>query len=88
MHDGSACGHGRSGRGQNRPTFYLAVEEVEVDGKVILYIHVPESSQVHRCKGKILDRNEVGDFDITNKTNLVSELYMIVHENENSEWDH
>jgi ATP-dependent DNA helicase RecG len=58
------------------PTFYLAVEEVEVDGKIILYIHVPESSQVHRCKGKIFDRNEDGDFDITNNTNLVSELYM------------
>ncbi|SDY98329.1 RNA-binding domain-containing protein [Tindallia californiensis] len=58
------------------PTFYLAVEEVEVDGKIILYIHVPESSQVHRCKGKIFDRNEDGDFDITNNTNLVSALYM------------
>jgi ATP-dependent DNA helicase RecG len=58
------------------PTFYMAVEEVEVDGKVILYIHVPESSQVHRCKGKIFDRNEDGDFDITNNTNLVSNLYM------------
>ncbi|MBP2028752.1 putative HTH transcriptional regulator [Acetoanaerobium pronyense] len=58
------------------PTFYLAVEEAEIDGKVILYINVPESSQVHRCKGKILDRNEDGDFDITNNTNLVSRLYM------------
>jgi ATP-dependent DNA helicase RecG len=58
------------------PTFYLAVEEVEIGGKVILYIHVPESSQVHRCKGKIFDRNEDGDFDITNNTNLVSGLYM------------
>jgi ATP-dependent DNA helicase RecG len=58
------------------PAFYLAVEDVEVDGKTILYINVPESSQVHRCKGKIFDRNEDGDFDITNNTNLVSGLYM------------
>ncbi len=58
------------------PTFYLAVEEVQVDEKVILYINVPESSQVHRCRGKIIDRNEDGDFDITNNTNLVSGLYM------------
>ena len=58
------------------PTFYLAIEEVEIDGKLILYINVPESSQVHRCKGKIFDRNEDGDFDITNNTNLVSGLYM------------
>lgn len=58
------------------PAFYLAVEDVEVDGKTILYINVPESSQVHRCKGIIFDRNEDGDFDITNNTNLVSGLYM------------
>ena len=58
------------------PTFYLLVEEVDVDGKTVLYINIPESSQVHRCKGKIFDRNEDGDFDITNNTNLVSGLYM------------
>ena len=58
------------------PAFYLAVDDVEIDGKTILYINVPESSQVHRCKGKIFDRNEDGDFDITNNTNLVSGLYM------------
>src|SRR5665648_433866 len=58
------------------PTFYLAIDDVEIDGKTILYINIPESSQVHRCKGKIFDRNEDGDFDITNNTNLVSGLYM------------
>jgi len=57
------------------PTFYLAIEEIEIDGKTILYINVPESSQVHRCKGRIFDRNEDGDFDITDNTNLVSGLY-------------
>ena len=58
------------------PAFYLAIEDVDVEGKTILYINIPESSQVHRCKGKIFDRNEDGDFDITNNTNLVSRLYM------------
>ncbi|WP_341479357.1 helix-turn-helix domain-containing protein [Clostridium gasigenes] len=57
------------------PTFYLSVEEYEIDKKVILYIYVPESSQVHRCSGKIFDRNEDGDFDITNNTNLVADMY-------------
>lgn len=57
------------------PTFYLKIEEVEIDGKVILYINVPESSQVHRCKGKIYDRNEDGDLNITDNTTLVSGLY-------------
>ena len=36
------------------------------------YIYIPESSQVHRCNGKIFDRNEDGDMDITDNTNLVS----------------
>src|SRR6056297_2573736 len=58
------------------PTFYLTVEDFEIDGKTILYINIPESSQVHRTKGKIFDRNEDGDFDITNNTNLVSRSYM------------
>ena len=58
------------------PTFYLSVEEIEVDDKIILYIFVPESSQVHRCNGKIFDRNEDGDIDITDNTNLVSGMYM------------
>ncbi len=58
------------------PIFYLNIDDFEVDGKTILYINIPESSQVHRCKGKIFDRNEDGDFDITNDTNQVSELYM------------
>ncbi|MFD0942885.1 RNA-binding domain-containing protein [Savagea faecisuis] len=58
------------------PTFYLNVQEIEIEGKTILYILVPESSQVHRCSGKIYDRNEDADIDITNNTNLVSVMYM------------
>jgi len=58
------------------PTFYLSVEEYEIENKTILYIYIPESSQVHRCNGKIFDRNEDGDLDITDNTNLVSALYM------------
>ncbi len=58
------------------PTFYLSIEEIKIDGHTILYIYVPESSQVHRCNGKIFDRNEDGDFEITDNTNLVAEMYM------------
>ncbi|HEY5563063.1 MAG TPA: hypothetical protein VIK72_15160 [Clostridiaceae bacterium] len=49
---------------------------MKVDEKTILYIYVPESSQVHRCNGKIYDRNEDGDMDITDNTKQVSEMYM------------
>lgn len=58
------------------PTFYLNAEEIQIGDKIILYIYVPESSQVHRCNGKIFDRNEDGDIDITHNTNLVSGMYL------------
>ena len=58
------------------PSVYLSIEEIAIDGKLILYIFVPESSQVHRCSGKIYDRNEDGDLNITDNTNLVSSLYI------------
>jgi hypothetical protein len=41
------------------------VDVVELDGKSLLRIYVPESSQVHRCNVRIYDRNEDGDLDIT-----------------------
>ncbi|MBW2557489.1 MAG: putative DNA binding domain-containing protein [Deltaproteobacteria bacterium] len=57
------------------PPCYLSVDEEQIDGKTVLHILVPESSQVHRCDGRIFDRNEDGDLDITNHTGLVGELY-------------
>ncbi len=57
------------------PPAYLAVDEVQVQEHIVLHVYVPESSQVHRCNGRIFDRNEDGDFDITDHTRLVSELY-------------
>lgn len=47
-----------------------------LDDKSVLYIYVPESSQVHRCNNRIFDRNGEGDFDITDKQHLVSALYL------------
>lgn len=38
-------------------------------------MYVPESSQVHRCNGKIFDRNNDADIDITNNTMLVAEMF-------------
>lgn len=58
------------------PSVYLSIEELEIEGKTVLYIYVPESSQVHRCGGRIYDRNEDSDLNITDNTNLVSELYI------------
>ena len=58
------------------PIAYLSIEEIEVEGKKILHSYVPESSQVHKCSGKIYDRNEDGDFDISENTTLVSNMYI------------
>jgi ATP-dependent DNA helicase RecG len=57
------------------PPAYLSVDEVDVEGKTVLRIYVPESSQVHRCNGRIYDRNEDGDLDITDHTRQVADLY-------------
>lgn len=58
------------------PTAYISIEEVEIDGKLILYSFIPESSQVHKCSGKIYDRNQDGDFNISENTNLISNMYI------------
>jgi len=57
------------------PPTYLSIDEVELNGKELLHIYVPESSQVHRCNGRIYDRNEDGDLDITDHTAEVARLY-------------
>lgn len=58
------------------PPLYLSIENIEVDGKQILYINVPQSSQVHRCNARIFVRNEDGDFDITHQQSNVADLYL------------
>ena len=57
------------------PPCYMSVDEVQVKGGPVLYVYVPESSQVHRCNNRIFDRNEDGDLDITDHTVQVAHLY-------------
>ena len=57
------------------PPAYLSVDEATIKGKPVLRVYVPESSQVHRCSGRIYDRNEDGDLDITDHTRQVADLY-------------
>ena len=54
----------------------MTIEEIELYDKTILYFLVPESTQVHKCNGRIFDRNEDGDIDITKNNRLVSEMYI------------
>lgn len=57
------------------PTLYLSLEEFDLDGKKLLVCFVPSSSTVVKCSGRIYDRNEDGDFDITDSPIQVENLY-------------
>ena len=58
------------------PPFYLSTQVIDYEEKKVIYVYVPESSQVHSTNGKIFDRNEDGDLDITRQTEQVAQLYL------------
>ncbi|WP_413854208.1 RNA-binding domain-containing protein [Candidatus Ruminimicrobium bovinum] len=58
------------------PTVYLNMEEYTISNKKILYINIPEGSQVYKCNNKYYLRNYEGDYDITHNPTLVSNLYL------------
>lgn len=58
------------------PSVYLSIEEVNIDDKKILYIYVPEGSYIYKCGNKIYDRNNDSDIDITDRYELVKEMYL------------
>ncbi|RYG34935.1 AAA family ATPase, partial [bacterium] len=44
---------------------------------LLLYVYVPQSSQVHRNANKVFDRNATaGDIDITNNNYQLGQLYL------------
>lgn len=57
------------------PPMYLSPMPCEIDGKQIIYIRVPEGTQVRRLNGRIWDRTYEGDIDITDNAELVFKLY-------------
>lgn len=57
------------------PPLYIKPIEYEFEGKSIIYIQVPSSQSVCRCKAKIFDRNYDSDIDITDNEGLVYQLY-------------
>ena len=58
------------------PTLYLSAEEIEIDGKIILYVYVPKSSLVHTCNKITYDRIGDADINISSNTTQMSELYL------------
>ncbi len=57
------------------PPLYLQPIEYNVDGARIFYIYVPVNPSVCRCGGRIFDRNNESDIDITDNEYLVYQLY-------------
>lgn len=58
------------------PPYYLSPKVIKTNNKQIISVYVPESSQVHKTAGRIFDRNEDGDYDITRQQNSVAQLYL------------
>ena len=56
------------------PSLFLNFDEVSIEDKILLHVYIPISSQIQSCSGRIFDRNEDGDFDITNSADLVAQL--------------
>jgi ATP-dependent DNA helicase RecG len=56
------------------PTLFVELEEVEADGKIVLYCHIPFTSQLVMYNNKIFDRNADGDFDVTHSPDLVWQI--------------
>lgn len=57
------------------PPLYLTPVLVDVDGKIVIHIRVPEGYQVRRHNGRIWDRSYEGDINITDNSELVYKLY-------------
>jgi ATP-dependent DNA helicase RecG len=56
------------------PSLFLCLDEFTIDDKLLLYAYVPVSSQLQSCSGRIYDRNEDGDYDVTNSAARVGQL--------------
>ncbi|MEG0368102.1 MAG: putative DNA binding domain-containing protein, partial [Coprobacillus sp.] len=57
------------------PTVYLSPETYEYEGKTIIHIHIPPSSEVHSYKKVIYDRVDDADVKVT-ATSQIAALYI------------
>ncbi len=58
------------------PPLYLQPFPLEIEGKIIIGIQIPVSSQVHDHKGHIYVREFESDLDITKNQQQISDLYL------------
>ena len=57
------------------PPMYLTPEVYDIAGKKVIYIRIPEGTQLRRLNGRIWDRTHEGDIDITDNAELVYKMY-------------
>ena len=57
------------------PPMYLTPEVYDIERKKVIYIRIPEGTQLRRLNGRIWDRNHEGDIDITDNAELVYKMY-------------
>jgi ATP-dependent DNA helicase RecG len=57
------------------PTLFIELEEAELDGKVVLWCHIPVDSQVVMFGGRIFDRAADGDIDITRNSAMITHIH-------------
>ena len=58
------------------PPLYLTLEEYEVDARIVLYVYVPVGKTVYRNAGRIFDRSNESDIDITDNADMVFNIYV------------
>lgn len=59
------------------PPMPLMLQEMYIDGNLILYVYVPESSEVHKLNNSIIfERTDEGDRDITDNQYAIKRLYL------------
>ena len=56
------------------PSLYLNLEAMDYDGKTVLWVYVPVSSQIEFCDKRIFDRNEDADQDVSMSADLVANI--------------
>ncbi len=56
------------------PSLYLSLESIEYEGKTVLWVYVPVTSQIQFCNMRIYDRNEDADQDVSTSADLVANI--------------
>ena len=58
------------------PSIVCNIKDIKINDKIILYIPIERSSQVHRCNNKIFIRQESLDLNKTNDNETITRLYL------------